>query len=124
MALNLKLDEIKALIGQIETEIETLEQHKVKASSTKARALLQKVKTECHTLRVECLEFTKSLSKKKSDPVAVSPTTPATTPAPSDEETPEETPEEVAVSVLMDMSQETLETPTKPKRKPRKKKST
>lgn len=115
MALNLKLDFVKSLIGQIETEIEQLEQHKVKTGSTKARALLQKVKGECHTLRVDCLDFVKTLSKKKADPTTS--TTPTTTPTPSDEETPEE----IAASTLVAMSEETLETPTKPKRKPRKK---
>ena len=66
MSLNNKLDGIKCLVGLIEEQIEELEKNNVKASSTKARHLLQKVKTECHDLRADCLVFVKSISKKKA----------------------------------------------------------
>ena len=76
MSLNSKLDEIKSIIGLIEEQIEQLEEHNVKACSTKARSLLQKVKTECHSLRADCLDFVKAMSKSKpavKEPVAEEP---------------------------------------------------
>ena len=66
MSLNNKLDGIKCLVGLIEEQIEELEKNNVKASSTKARHLLQKVKTECHDLRADCLVFVKAMSKSKA----------------------------------------------------------
>jgi len=98
MSLNLKLDQIKALIGQIETQILELEEHKSKVCSTKARSLLQKVKMECHDLRAECLQFVKSLK------------TPVETPEEKLEEIPEEKLEETSVAPE-----------EKPKKKPKKK---